>query len=87
VGTGPCTGIGQHTNFRDLRILFGVKGPSLALKLEQIEILDTMTDSDFYKELRKRYMLSRGRLRYWFSFWRLAYCEVVKARDQMRWGC
>lgn len=65
------------------RILFGVKGPDPALKLEQIEIRDAMNDSNFYDELRKYYRLNRGRFRYWFSFWRLGYCEVVKARHDL----
>lgn len=72
--------MGQQANPNDLRILFGVKGPSPALKLEQIEIKEVTTDSNFYEELRKRYRLNRGRFRYWFSFWRLGYCEVVKVK-------
>lgn len=74
--------MGQQATSSDLRILFGVKGPDPALKLEQIEITDTMNDSNFYDELQKHYRLNRGKFRYWFSFWRLGYCEVVKVRSQ-----
>jgi hypothetical protein len=79
---GACSGIytimGQPANSGDPRILFGVKGPNPALKLEQIPIKEMTTDSNFYEELQKRYRLNRGRFRYWFSFWRLGFCEVVK---------
>jgi hypothetical protein len=81
VGSGAYTNTGQHATSNNLRILFGVKGPNPALKLEQIEINDTTNDSKFYDELRKHYRLNRGRIRYWFSFWRLGCCEVVKARQ------
>jgi hypothetical protein len=84
--TNQVAGPGAHTNIRqqatssNLRILFGVKGPNPALKLAQIEINDTTNDSKFYDQLRKHYRLNRGKFRYWFSFWRLGNCEVVKAR-------
>jgi hypothetical protein len=79
---GICTKMRQQTNPNGLRILFGVKGPSPALRLEQIEIEDATKDSDLYDQLRKHYKLNRGRFRYWLSFWRLGYCEVVKARHE-----
>jgi hypothetical protein len=79
---GICTNMGQQANPDGLRILFGVKGPSPALRLEQIEIKDATKDSDFYDQLRKHYKLNRGRFRYWLSFWRLGYCEVVKVRHK-----
>jgi hypothetical protein len=80
VGSGAYTNTRQQATSNNLRILFGVKGPNPALKLEQIEINDTTDDSKFYDELRKHYRLNRGKIRYWFSFWRLGSCEVVKAR-------
>jgi hypothetical protein len=79
VGPGIYTNTGQQAAPSYSRILFGVKGPNPALKLEQIEIRDTTSDSNFYDELKNCYKLNRGRFRYWFSFWRLGYCEVVKA--------
>jgi hypothetical protein len=78
-GHGIYTNMGQQASPSGPRILFGVKGPNPALKLAQIEIRDTTNDSNFYDELKKHYRLNRGRFRYWFSFWRLGYCEVVKA--------
>jgi hypothetical protein len=78
-GPGIYTNMGQQASPSDPRILFGVKGSNPALKLEQIEIRDTTMDSNFYDELKKHYRLNRGRFRYWFSFRRLGYCEVVKA--------
>jgi hypothetical protein len=81
-GHGIYTSMGQQASPSDPRILFGVKGPNPALKLEQIEIRDTTNDSNFYDELKKHYRLNRGRFRYWFSFWRLGYCEVVKASHE-----
>jgi hypothetical protein len=77
--SGTNTIMGQKPTLSDPRILFGVKGPNPALKLEQISINSIKNDSSFYDELKKYYRLNRGRLRYWFSFWRLEYCEVVKA--------
>lgn len=80
-GSGAYTAATQQiVSTMTPRILFGVKGPDAALKLEQIEIKDNMNDSMFYKSLRTCYRLNRGRFRYWFSFWRLGNCEVVKAR-------
>jgi hypothetical protein len=81
-GPGIHISMEQQANPSDPRILFGVKGPYPALKLEQIEIRDTTMDSNFYNELKKHYGLNRGRFRYWFSFWRLGYCEVVKASHE-----
>ena len=79
-GSRVHTSTGQSALSSDPRILFGVKGSDAAFKLEQIEIRNTTNDGDFYGQLRKHYRLNRGRFRYWFSFWRLGYCEVVKAR-------
>ena len=59
--------MGQGPTSNDSWILFGMKGPNLALKLEQIEIKITTDDDIFYGELRKYYRLSQGRFRYWFS--------------------
>jgi hypothetical protein len=81
-GSMTNTNMGQRAISSDPRILFGVKGPNPAFKLEQIEIKNTTNDSNFYDELRKHYRLNRGKFRYWFSFWRLGYCEVVKVRNE-----
>ncbi|KAB2098707.1 hypothetical protein AG0111_0g13061 [Alternaria gaisen] len=70
--------MGQQAGLNNSQILFEVKGPHPALKLEQISTKNSKNDSNFYSELKKYYRLNRGRLRYWFSFWRLGYCEVVK---------
>lgn len=59
-------------------ILFGVKGASRTLTPTQISVNSQATDSSVFQEFKKCYQLRRGRLRLWFSIWRLEYCESVK---------
>lgn len=62
----------------EMWVLFGVQGPRQPLTMEHI-VIDAATNDDiFYRELRKNYRLHRGKLLFWFSFWRFQYCEVVK---------
>ena len=60
-------------------ILFGVQGSRPTLEINHIPITSQSNDSSFYRSLRQCYRNNRGRLKLWFSFWRLDYCEVVKA--------
>lgn len=59
-------------------ILFGVQGGRRTMAPTQIPVYDNSTDSSIFKELKKCYAARRGRLRLWFSIWRLEYCCVVK---------
>ena len=60
-------------------VLFGVQGSRRTLEISNIPISNHSNDSSFYRSLRQHYRTNRGRLQLWFSFWRLDYCEVVKA--------
>ncbi|KAK0763040.1 hypothetical protein N5P37_004023 [Trichoderma harzianum] len=59
-------------------ILFGVRGARRTLVPTQIHVTNQTTDSHIFQELKRCYMIYRGRLRLWLSVWRLDYCEVVK---------
>ena len=59
-------------------ILFGVQGSRRTLTPGQVPINDQSTDSSIFRDLKKCYQIYRGKLRLWFSIWRLEYCEVVK---------
>lgn len=59
-------------------ILVGIQGARRTLTPAQIPVSDQSTDHDVFQELSKCYRAYRGRLRLWFSIWRLGYCEVVK---------
>lgn len=60
-------------------ILFGVQGSRRTMEISHIPINNQSNDSSLYRSLRQHYRTNRGRLKLWFSFWRLDYCEVVKA--------
>lgn len=63
------------------RIVLGVQGPRCpAVEIEEIEIDHQMTDMSFYQELKMHYRDKRGFARFWFSIWRLDYCEFVQVR-------
>ncbi|KAL7800382.1 hypothetical protein V8C43DRAFT_302439 [Trichoderma afarasin] len=66
------------TNNQQWWILLGIKGARRTLVPTQIHVTSQTTDSDIFQELKKSYKIHRGRLRLWFSVWRLDYCEVVK---------
>lgn len=59
-------------------ILFGVQGPWRTLVPSQIPVNSKATDYSIFQELKRCYQLHRGRLRLWFSVWRLECCEIVK---------
>ncbi|GFF25909.1 hypothetical protein IFM61606_09579 [Aspergillus udagawae] len=59
-------------------ILFGVQGARRTLTPAQISVNDQSTDYSVFQELKESYRTHRGRLRLWFSIWRLEFCEVVK---------
>ncbi|PKY03849.1 hypothetical protein P168DRAFT_170710 [Aspergillus campestris IBT 28561] len=59
-------------------ILFGVQGAGKFLKSAQVLVNDHSTDHSVFQDLRKCYRAKRGRIRLWFSIWRLEFCEVVK---------
>ena len=67
----PASGVRSY-------ILFGVQGSRRTLTPSQIPINNQSTDSAVFQDLKKCYQTYRGRLRLWFSIWRLEYCEVVK---------
>ena len=60
-------------------VLFGVQGSRRTLEVNHIPVNNHSNDTSLYCSLRQHYRANRGRLRLWFSFWRLDYCEVVKA--------
>lgn len=70
------------TNNQQWWILLGIKGAQRTLVPTQIHVTSQTTDSDIFQELKNSYKIHRGRLRLWFSVWRLDYCEVVKVRIQ-----
>lgn len=59
-------------------ILFGVKGPRKTLTQAEIPVNSQTTDHSAFQALKNCYQTHRGRLRLWFSIWRLDNCEVVK---------
>lgn len=59
-------------------ILVGIQGARRTLIPAQISINDQSTDYSVFRDLNMCYRTHRGRLRLWFSIWRLEYCEVVK---------
>jgi hypothetical protein len=59
-------------------VLFGVQGPRRTVTPGQIPTNNRSTDYDFFQGLKKCYQNQRGRLRLWFSIWRLENCDVVK---------
>lgn len=61
-------------------ILFGVQGGRPTLAPAQIAIYDWTQDHHVFQALRQCYQAQRGRLRLWFSIWRLECCAIVKVR-------
>lgn len=59
-------------------ILVGIQGARRTLIPAQISINNQSTDYSVFRDLNMCYRTHRGRLRLWFSIWRLEYCEVVK---------
>ena len=59
-------------------VLFGIQGPRITLELAQINTLKYCKDNLFFEALKQQYKQRRGRLRYWFSVWRLSHCDFVK---------
>ncbi|KAL7911036.1 hypothetical protein GGI35DRAFT_332667 [Trichoderma velutinum] len=70
--------IPDATNNQQWWILLGIKGARRTLVPTQIHVTSQTTDSHIFLELKRYYRIYRGRLRLWFSVWRLDYCEVVK---------
>jgi hypothetical protein len=62
----------------ELLILFGVIGSRRTLELAQIDTKQYTKDGTFFHDLKKSYKEFRGFWRYWFSVWRLSYCDFVK---------
>jgi hypothetical protein len=62
----------------NLFILFGVKGPRRTPGFDQIDAQKYAEDEPFFHDLKKAYKTLRGFWRYWFSVWRLRYCDFVK---------
>jgi hypothetical protein len=59
-------------------ILFAVQGASRILTPCEISVSSNTTDYSVFQELKRCYRMHRGRLRLWFSIWRLEYCQSVK---------
>ena len=59
-------------------ILLSVKGSRKTLTPAEIPVNSRTTDYTAFQELKTCYQKHRGRLRLWFSIWRLDNCEVVK---------
>lgn len=59
-------------------ILFGVQGASPILVPAEVLVKSQATDYSVFQDLKRCYQSHRGRLRLWFSIWRLEYCDVVK---------
>ena len=68
-------------------ILFGVQGGKRALVPAQVRVYDRSTDASIFRELRQCYRAQRGRLRLWFSVWRLENCAVVKVNVLSKPNC
>ena len=66
---------------KQLCVVFGVQGPRVTLEVDQIRDSDLQSDILFLRKLRRRHFQLRGRLRSYFSFWRLSYWEFVKVRS------
>ncbi|KAK8087878.1 hypothetical protein PG997_002839 [Apiospora hydei] len=58
-------------------VLLGVQGQRRTIDPAEILIDQWTTDHQFFKSLKASYRRYRGKLRLWFSIWRLHYCEVV----------
>ncbi len=61
-------------------ILFGVRKAQRVMKPAEIPVTDRDTNYTVFQGLKNCYKTHRGRLRLWFSIWRLEYCEVSKVR-------
>ena len=59
-------------------VLFGIQGSRRTLEPGQIRTHRQSTDSSVFQDLKECYRTHRGRLRLWFSIWRLENCEIVK---------
>lgn len=68
----------QQTASRRTWILLGIQGEKRTMEPAEIQVDEWTTDYHFFKALRLCYRRHRGKLRLWFSIWRLHYCEVVK---------
>ena len=65
-------------------ILLGVQGARRTLTPAQISVKDQSTDCSVFQDLKECYRTQRGRLRLWFSIWRLEFCQVVKVPQPLR---
>ena len=74
------TSLNAHGSvFQNTRVVFGVQGDRQpVLEIDQIRVDHQMTDMTFYRELKYRYKIKRGFMRFWFSIWRLGHCEPVQ---------
>lgn len=63
-----------------LWFIFKIEGARSVLDWDQFGDGELATDCQFQQQLRERHNRLRGRLRLWFSYWRLSYWEFVKVR-------
>lgn len=59
-------------------ILVGVRRARWIVALDEIHVHESSTDDQIFKNLRNCYTSQRGRLRLWFSIWRLGWFDAVK---------
>lgn len=84
-GTGSSTSGTQPNNDANARaspglwLAFGVWGPQITVRLDQIDKHALASDQLFLRELRRRHDKLRGWLRLYFSFQCLKYWEFSKA--------
>ncbi|KAJ4296420.1 hypothetical protein N0V90_006465 [Kalmusia sp. IMI 367209] len=63
---------------KPLWFIFKIEGPRAAPVWDQFGDENLVTDRSFQQKLKQRHHQLRGRLRLWFSYWRLSYWEFVK---------
>lgn len=80
IPTHAQSGTPNSGNLVTTWILFGVKGSRRGLELTEVPINSQTTDYSAFQALKSCYQAHRGRLKLWFSIWRLDNCEVVKVQ-------
>jgi hypothetical protein len=65
---------------KSLWFIFKIEGAPTAPTWDQFGDEALTTDRSFQQKLRQSHNKLRGRLRLWFSYWKLSYWEFVKVR-------
>lgn len=77
--TNNTSALGSYQQKRPLWFIFKIEGPRSRPVWAQFGDADLGSDRVFQKKLKQEHHRLRGRLRMWFSYWRLSYWEFVKA--------